>query len=236
MSLRYDPPGSQPSGECQPGCVAAKRPVLNHWQFAYDLGCYAPRNVGGTNKPSEHLEGRARDFGVPQPGRGKADPRGWGIAECFRVHADALSVELVIFDRKVWSVGRRQYGWRPYDGQSPHLDHVHVGWNWDGALHNTEALYERFLPSDPTIPVLPPKDELMLYVPFTCMPTLFVNDGGGWHVWYPDGTCYPVSNDDLTHYKNLGWPIWKDDKGNPYRAPANLIDNWLEKANDIAGR
>ena len=50
-------------------------------------------------------------------------------------HAEALGVEYLIWDGRIWSISRDAEGWRPYDGggmhdpgdvTGGHYDHLHV--------------------------------------------------------------------------------------------------------------
>lgn len=97
--------------------------------------CYSPRP--GT--VSEHPLGRACDgtFGNaigqhPTPAQREL---GWQVTNWMKTHAEALGVEYLIWDGKIWSLARDAEGWRPYDGggmhdpgdvTGGHYDHLHV--------------------------------------------------------------------------------------------------------------
>ena len=97
--------------------------------------CYSPRP--GT--VSEHPLGRACDgtFGNaigqrPTPAQREL---GWDVTNWMKTHAEALGVEYLIWDGKIWSLARDAEGWRAYDGggmhdpdsiTGSHADHVHV--------------------------------------------------------------------------------------------------------------
>ncbi|MDO5644987.1 MAG: M23 family metallopeptidase [Dermabacter sp.] len=98
-------------------------------------GCYSPRP--GTK--SEHPLGRACDitFGnaighYPTPAQLEV---GWKVTNWMKDNADALGVEYLIWQGKIWSVARDDQGWRPYNGggmhdpgnvTGGHFDHLHV--------------------------------------------------------------------------------------------------------------
>ena len=97
--------------------------------------CYSPRP--GT--VSEHPLGRACDgtFGnaigsQPTPAQREL---GWEVTNWMKDHAEALGVEYLIWDGRIWSISRDAEGWRPYDGggmhdpgdvTGGHYDHLHV--------------------------------------------------------------------------------------------------------------
>lgn len=91
------------------------------------LASFGPMTVGGWGtrpNATEHDEldaagrkaSRALDFMVE-------GPRGDAVAQYLVDQAAPLRVEYLIWDRRIWSPSR---GWRPYDGASPHTDHVHL--------------------------------------------------------------------------------------------------------------
>lgn len=98
------------------------------------LGGFAPGGVrDGHVEGSAHYEGRAVDaFFRPVTDRNRQ--RGWTAAQWAVAHAEELEVDVVIFDRRLWSASRAQEGWRPYRHPSGnttnpvllHLDHVHL--------------------------------------------------------------------------------------------------------------
>nr|WP_245354807.1 M23 family metallopeptidase [Brachybacterium sacelli] len=92
--------------------------------------CYSPRP--GT--VSEHPLGRACDltFGNaigqrPTPAQLEA---GWQVTNWMKDHADALGVDYLIWQDKIWSLARDDEGWRDYtrgtDITTKHIDHLHV--------------------------------------------------------------------------------------------------------------
>jgi hypothetical protein len=99
------------------------------------LGGFAPGGVStGHQKGSAHYDGRAVDVFV-RPVNPDNQRRGWAMASYLVAHAARLDIDHVIFDKRIWSAGRRSdRGWRDYDaGNGPgdrqvleHRDHVHV--------------------------------------------------------------------------------------------------------------
>ena len=98
-------------------------------------GCYSPRP--GTK--SEHPLGRACDitFGnaIGQYPTSEQLDYGWQVTEWMQTHAEALGVEYLIWQGKIWSLSRDAEGWRPYNGggmhdpdnvTGGHYDHLHV--------------------------------------------------------------------------------------------------------------
>jgi hypothetical protein len=100
-------------------------------------GCHAQRP---TNPTSDHPLGKGCDFFPGEGGRfarGAEIANGWRAAEWFRVNADALAVDYIIWQGRIWSPGSSdQGGWgRPYtgggvydpdDAVGGHYDHIHV--------------------------------------------------------------------------------------------------------------
>ncbi len=97
--------------------------------------CWSPRP--GT--ASEHPLGRACDVTngnrIGQAATGGSLETGWAMTNWLQANADALGVEYLIWQGKVWSLARSDAGWRPYNGggmhdpasiTGGHYDHVHI--------------------------------------------------------------------------------------------------------------
>lgn len=95
--------------------------------------CWSPRSG-----PSEHPLGRACDgtFGnaIGTAASGSALALGWQVTNWLKENAQALGVEYLIWQGKIWSVARNSEGWRPYGGggmhdpgnvTGGHYDHLH---------------------------------------------------------------------------------------------------------------
>jgi hypothetical protein len=88
-----------------------------------NIGGFSDRNIGGTNKKSDHAFGLALDFmGAKQD-----------VADYLVQNAQRMGVDYVIYNRRIWSAERADEGWRPYSGASPHTDHVHASFLAEGA-------------------------------------------------------------------------------------------------------
>ena len=139
----------------KPGTVYLQNLVLAHYVTGRSSGISRACNVGST---SEHKEGRAFDWAlnVNNPGE-KA------VADSFvewltaagpdgkvGYNARRLGVMHVIWNQRIWSNSSQYARWRPYNGVSPHTDHVHVSLSWDGALMRTSWWTGKAAPSSST--------------------------------------------------------------------------------------
>jgi hypothetical protein len=103
-------------------------------------GGFQPGGVtNGHIEGSAHYDGQAIDFFF-RPVNGDNRRRGWVLAHYLVANADALKVDTVIFDDRIWTAGpRSESGWRDYDPPGltgddsaetkailQHRDHVHV--------------------------------------------------------------------------------------------------------------
>jgi len=110
---------------------------------------YGDANAGGTARAcslggtSEHKEGRAYDWMLnasDASDKAKADAfLAWltgrderGVAGG---NAHRLGIQYVIWNRQTWQAWTG--AWKSYTGASPHTDHVHVSFSWDGAMKRT---------------------------------------------------------------------------------------------------
>jgi hypothetical protein len=122
--------------------------------MAYYLGAYAnrtdprPANLGiylcerlGSGW-SLHAEGRAADLGTAPYSR---PPWGWTLAEKLRLNSKELGVQLIIFDRTIWSANFPHAGWRNYVGSNPHTGHLHVELTQAAAKNLTTATIRNVL-------------------------------------------------------------------------------------------
>ena len=113
-------------GSAQPGARALMKWCLTEYPgAAYNLGIYNCRPVLGGAAMSGHAEGRAADVGFPLVD-GKANPAGHRMVQRLRPHADELGIQVIIFDRRIWSAKSPGRGGRPYTGVHPHRDHAHI--------------------------------------------------------------------------------------------------------------
>ncbi|MGC3021911.1 MULTISPECIES: M23 family metallopeptidase [unclassified Brevibacterium] len=92
--------------------------------------CYSPRP--GT--VSEHPLGRACDLAFGNAIGQMPTPQqleyGWEVTNWMKDHAEALGVDYLIWQDKIWSLARDSEGWRDYahgtDITTRHEDHLHV--------------------------------------------------------------------------------------------------------------
>ena len=127
------------TGEAQPGVVSFKDLLLATYPETASLGIYNCRNVNGTNKLSTHAEGRAFDWRVRvfnQNEKEIADTiLGWLFATDRYGHKDfrarRLNIQAIEWDRRRWKSYSNPPGWHPASG---HTDHMHIEFNWAGAL------------------------------------------------------------------------------------------------------
>jgi hypothetical protein len=126
----------------KPGTTALAEMVLAYYGTGRDGGISRDCSIG---ERSEHKEGRAWDWMV-----NVADPVERATAEEFLAwltakgpdgkaayNARRLGVMYLIWNQRIWLASRADRGWLPYDGSSPHTDHIHVSLSWSGAMKQT---------------------------------------------------------------------------------------------------
>lgn len=111
------------TGSPEPGARALLAWLLEAQPDGRSLGIYSCRNVVGGTATSCHGEGRAVDFGMPMVD-GRGCPAGHALVQRLGAQAASLGLQAIIYDRTIWS-GRSPDG-RPYTGQAPHFDHLHI--------------------------------------------------------------------------------------------------------------
>ncbi len=137
----YEPPTNCDPTE-KPGARALRDFVLGRFGGT-DLGIIRQCD----NKPDEHEEGRAWDWGIADPAH-PADVAGflrWLLASDThgRPHAQArrLGVMYVIYNRQMWRSydrpGQPRGAWYPYAGPDPHNTHIHISLSRAGAAGST---------------------------------------------------------------------------------------------------
>ena len=145
----------QPQVSCDPhvkaGTAAFRSLMFRRFGHRRDLGVVRSCGYGGL---SEHKEGRAWDWGLNY--RNKADRATareaitW-LTEPVRdepaARARRLGVMYMIWNKRIWSPYSTD-GWRPYDGASPHRDHIHFSFTWNGATKRVSWWTKRVMPID----------------------------------------------------------------------------------------
>jgi peptidoglycan hydrolase-like protein with peptidoglycan-binding domain len=134
-------PGYQEGTRCltenQPGAVAFAK-LLN--------ATYGTRTYGILRKcAAEHGEGRALDWMInasnaDQKALANALTR-WLAAPDAQGRPGAMArrfgINYIIWNRQQWKAWAPERGWTAYYGVSPHTDHIHFSFNWDGAYKRT---------------------------------------------------------------------------------------------------
>lgn len=135
--MRFDRPAEgpaplEPVSTCdpvpKPGVRQVERFIIRH-EGGASAGI---ARACGDGASSKHHEGRALDWTPPSSAAGDR-LWNWLLARDAEL-ARRLGLRTVIWDRRMW-VSERGVG--PYLGASPHTDHVHLGFGWDGALGRT---------------------------------------------------------------------------------------------------
>ena len=129
--------GTQCLTESQPGAVAFAK-LLN--------STYGSRTYGILRHcAAEHGEGRALDWMInasnaEQLALANALTR-WLAAPDAQGRPGAMAkrfgINYIIWNRQMWRAYDPARGWAPYYGVSPHTDHIHFSFNWDGAYKRT---------------------------------------------------------------------------------------------------
>ena len=123
----------------KPGVLGFRDLLLNTFPGTRNYGIGRACELPGL---SEHKEGRGFDWGVeaddPAERLAVETMIGWLFApdsngEPYAM-ARRLGVMYVIWDNHIWASYLADQGWRPYVGDSDHTDHVHLSFNWAGAL------------------------------------------------------------------------------------------------------
>ncbi len=135
MSLYH---GYQGAVRCTAGPTPGARALMAWFLGAYaaqggvNTGIYNCRAVRGGTTTSLHGEGRAADLGI----RPYSAAYGTALAESLRLHSHELGIQLIIWNKRVWSGSYPDAGWRPYTGVASHTDHLHVELGWYTARDN----------------------------------------------------------------------------------------------------
>lgn len=136
----------QPQTTCdptpKPGVLGFVDIVLAAYPATYSLGISRDCSIGGT---SEHKEGRAWDWAVhvsnPSEAAAAAEVIAWLLSPDEAGHpfamARRLGVMYIIYDQQIWCSCAIRQGWRHYVGASPHTDHVHFSFSWEGSQQQT---------------------------------------------------------------------------------------------------
>ncbi len=162
----------------KPGTLAFAQLMSSHYGLgtaAYGISRSCDSGV------TEHSEGRAYDWMV-----NSADAQQKAVADSVVAWLSApdsqgrpgamarrFGIMYIIWNRKMWRAYDPARGWAPYVGTSPHTDHIHFSFSWDGAYQRTSwwtgvplSVAGGPVPTTPTVPT-PSRP-----VPVTGYPTL----------------------------------------------------------------
>ena len=125
----------------RPGVLAFARLMTSH----YGMGSTALIGRTCGSGPSEHYDGRAWDWmlNVDNPAQEAVAqsvlnwltaPDANGVQGAM---ARRFGIMYIIHNRKMWRAYATDRGWAPYTGVSPHTDHIHFSFNYDGAAGRT---------------------------------------------------------------------------------------------------
>jgi len=124
------PPGNFSESKCTKGFTVGAQSLSD-----VILDKYKPpvTRVGGfdcrrnTNDPTTSIHGVGRALDIMVNGN---NPQGKETGDKIRNYlinnSEALGIQVVIWNRQIWSAQRNKDGLRAYDGPSPHTDHVHA--------------------------------------------------------------------------------------------------------------
>lgn len=122
------------------GTVKLRNLLLAHYPATTSFGIDRACDVGGR---SEHKEGRAFDWGANINNAAQRAAAEDFLERLFATDkygnkdamARRLGVMYVIRNKKIWHAHSAE--WQPYEGTSPHTDHVHISLSWAGARAQT---------------------------------------------------------------------------------------------------
>ena len=149
----------------KPGVTAFARLMANHYnEFSYGISRECDQGL------TEHSEGRALDWmldAYDTHERAVADSViSWLLAPDDQGRPAAMArrfgIMYIIWNNQIWGTYEMDAGWRPYNGASPHTDHIHFSFSWDGAMQRTSWWTGKPWtevsrgPGGPTVPVTPP--------------------------------------------------------------------------------
>lgn len=109
--------------------------IIDHFgeDFFNQIQGYSYRTISGTDTLSEHAYGNALDI-YPKNGERSIGDQ---IQKYLLDNRSNLEINNIIWYRKIWNP-RKNYAERPYTGDHPHTDHVHVDFFRNGINQNPE--------------------------------------------------------------------------------------------------
>ncbi len=132
-------PGWQYSYSCdpnnKPGMVAFAQLISQH----YNRPRYTTSRSCKAGNTSQHGEGRAVDWPMNVYDSGDkaiGDAVAYWLTTNNGEMARRFGVQSVIWNKRVWYL-YSPGSWSGYSGPSPHTDHVHISFTWDGSMKRT---------------------------------------------------------------------------------------------------
>ncbi len=154
FSVRYDGAPSYNGGRNCSGSFTAGARELGEYLVQTFPGAryyqgYNCRTIAGSSSMSIHGTGRAIDVFIPLHGGQADNDLGDPVANWLVENADKIGVQLVIWDRTVWTGNRSGTKDRQYTGVHAHHDHLHIELNQAGASRTTQWFRNRGSASTP---------------------------------------------------------------------------------------
>jgi len=136
----------------KPGAAAFQALLMNTYTDTESYGIVRDCGIGGQ---SEHKEGRAFDWKVsvnnPKQVAEVTELTDWLLATHRGEQAAMLrrfGIMYMIWNKHIWKAYQPEKGWQPYSGASPHTDHVHFSFGWNGAKKATSWWTGKVAPID----------------------------------------------------------------------------------------
>ena len=127
----------------KPGVVAFAELMVAHYKVGSAAPWYIERSCN--SGVTEHSDGRAWDWML---NAGNADQKAiadsvvtWLTAPDAQGRPGAMArrfgIMYIIWNKRMWRAYDPARGWAAYSGSSPHTDHIHFSFTWDGAMKRT---------------------------------------------------------------------------------------------------
>lgn len=128
--------GANCAGGSTAGARTLRDHLLGYFPQISGIGIYNCRVIAGTNSMSLHGVGRALDIMIPMSNGSADNDAGDPIAHYLIEHAEEMGIQMIIWDQSIWRSNRnpRQYA---LASGNPHIDHLHVELNQEGAAQQT---------------------------------------------------------------------------------------------------
>jgi peptidoglycan hydrolase-like protein with peptidoglycan-binding domain len=125
----------------RPGVIAFAKLMSSH----YGMGSSSGITRACGNGVTEHSDGRAWDWMLNSANPSQREVADsvvrWLTAPDSQGHAGAMArrfgIMYIIWNRHMWRAYDTARGWAPYNGSSPHTDHIHFSFTWNGAMAKT---------------------------------------------------------------------------------------------------